>query len=68
MLGVKITIIAIIISVLWWFVLASVCKADRFYHINHSDEFHFYGLGILVLLDMIGIIYSSIYFIFFWWK
>jgi len=69
MLGVKITILLIIITVIYRFIVNSLISQeswDKKVEMAFGTKYpaYVYPLGILVVLDTFGIVYSAVWFLF----
>ena len=69
MLGVKITILLIIITVIYRYIVNGLIAQeswDKKVNMAFGNKYpiYVYVLGILVVADMIGVIYSAIWFLF----
>lgn len=72
MLGVKITALLIVITVIWTFLFKIECSNNPItaLAIQQTKKFPWWwkGLAICYLLDLIGIFYTAVYVIFFVWR
>lgn len=69
MLGVKITILLIIITVIYRYIVNSLVSQeswDKKVEMAFGTKYpaYVYPLGILVVLDALGIVYSAVWFLF----
>lgn len=69
MLGVKLTSLIIVLTIIWWFVSAAIIEnKDRITRYMIYDgmrqTWYLNLLTVMILLDFAGVIYSTIYFCF----
>ena len=69
MLGVKITVLLIIITVIYRFIVNSLVSQeswDKKVEMAFGTKYpaYVYPLGVLVILDALGIVYSAVWFLF----
>ena len=69
MLGVKITVLLIIITVIYRYIVNSLVSQeswDKKVEMAFGTEYpaYVYPLGVLVVLDALGIVYSAVWFLF----
>ena len=69
MLGVKITILLIVITVIYRYIVAGLVSQeswDKKVEMTFGTKYpaYVYPLGVLVVLDALGIVYSAVWFLF----
>ena len=69
MIGVKITVLLIIITVIYRYIVTGLIEQESWdkkidMEFKHKYPVYVYVLGALAIADMIGIIYSAVWFLF----
>jgi len=69
MLGVKVTVLLIIITVIYKYIVEALLENEsvgRKWEMAFGSNYpvYVYPLGILVILDVLGVVYSAVWFLF----